>query len=343
MTIRRYQPGDLAAMREIWNEVVEAGNAFPQEDPLADDEQAAAFFGGQTYTAVADDGDGIAGLYILHPNNTGRCGHIANASFAVRAGARGAARARRWCAIVWRAARSTGSGRCSLTPSWPPTWAQSACTNGSASEGSDGWRADSEGRTAAMRISCFFTYLWPNPCFTRKTELCYTGYKQTGSEAMKRQDYISWDEYFMGVAILAAQRSDPSTRWAHAVSGENDSSGGNVILSTGYNGFPIGCSDDEYPWVREGAARGHEIPVCRSRGAERHPQRARKIPARREDLRCAVPLQRMRKGDYSVRHTRSGLSFRQICGYRQRAGLKRMLTSAGVRLRRLLPSRAGSW
>ena len=89
MTIRRYQPGDLAAMREIWNEVVEAGNAFPQEDPLADDEQAAAFFGGQTYTAVADDGDGIAGLYILHPNNTGRCGHIANASFAGRAGARG--------------------------------------------------------------------------------------------------------------------------------------------------------------------------------------------------------------------------------------------------------------
>ena len=68
---------------------MEAGNAFPQEDPLADDEQAAAFFGGQTYTAVADDGDGIAGLYILHPNNTGRCGHIANASFAVRAGARG--------------------------------------------------------------------------------------------------------------------------------------------------------------------------------------------------------------------------------------------------------------
>lgn len=70
-------------------DAVEAGNAFPQEDPLADDEQAAAFFGGQTYTAVADDGDGIAGLYILHPNNTGRCGHIANASFAVRAGARG--------------------------------------------------------------------------------------------------------------------------------------------------------------------------------------------------------------------------------------------------------------
>ena len=54
---------------------------------------------------------------------------------------------------------------------------------------------------------------------------------------MKRQDYISWDEYFMGVAILAAQRSkDPSTQvGACIVSGENDSSGGNVILSTGYN------------------------------------------------------------------------------------------------------------
>lgn len=89
MTIRGYEPGDLAAMREIWNAVVEAGDAFPQTEPLADDAQARTFFGGQTHTAVAADGEGIAGLYILHPNNIGRCGHIANASFAVRPGARG--------------------------------------------------------------------------------------------------------------------------------------------------------------------------------------------------------------------------------------------------------------
>jgi dCMP deaminase len=63
----------------------------------------------------------------------------------------------------------------------------------------------------------------------------------------KRQDYISWDEYFMGVAQLAAERSkDPSTRvGACIVDGEKR------ILSTGYNGFPHGCSDDEFPWNRD--------------------------------------------------------------------------------------------
>ena len=65
---------------------------------------------------------------------------------------------------------------------------------------------------------------------------------------MKREEYISWDEYFMGVALLAAMRSkDPNTQvGACIVDGENR------ILSTGYNGFPSGCSDDEYPWDREG-------------------------------------------------------------------------------------------
>ena len=64
---------------------------------------------------------------------------------------------------------------------------------------------------------------------------------------MKRQDYISWDEYFMGVAMLAAMRSkDPGTQvGACIVSPENK------ILTVGYNGFPIGCSDDEFPWDRE--------------------------------------------------------------------------------------------
>ncbi len=65
---------------------------------------------------------------------------------------------------------------------------------------------------------------------------------------MKRTDYISWDEYFMGVAMLAAKRSkDPSTQvGACIVSPEN------IIISTGYNGMPKGCSDDEFPWEREG-------------------------------------------------------------------------------------------
>lgn len=65
---------------------------------------------------------------------------------------------------------------------------------------------------------------------------------------MKRTDYISWDEYFMGIAVLAAKRSkDPNTQVGACIVSPD-----NVILSTGYNGFPYGCSDDEFPWAREG-------------------------------------------------------------------------------------------
>lgn len=64
----------------------------------------------------------------------------------------------------------------------------------------------------------------------------------------KRQDYISWDEYFMSVAKLAAMRSkDPSSQVGACIV-----SGDNKILSMGYNGFPVGCSDEEFPWAREG-------------------------------------------------------------------------------------------
>ena len=63
----------------------------------------------------------------------------------------------------------------------------------------------------------------------------------------KRQDYISWDEYFMGVALLASKRSkDPSTQVGACIV-----DGDRRILSTGYNGFPQGCSDDEFPWNRD--------------------------------------------------------------------------------------------
>ncbi|WP_407383823.1 deoxycytidylate deaminase [Ruminococcus sp.] len=65
---------------------------------------------------------------------------------------------------------------------------------------------------------------------------------------MKRQDYISWDEYFMGVAILAAKRSkDPNTQVGACIVNKSKR-----ILSTGYNGFPYGCSDDTFSWAREG-------------------------------------------------------------------------------------------
>jgi len=66
---------------------------------------------------------------------------------------------------------------------------------------------------------------------------------------MKRQNYLKWDEYFMGVALLSAMRSkDPGTQVGGCIVSEN-----NRIMSVGYNGMPSGCSDDNYPWDREGA------------------------------------------------------------------------------------------
>ena len=90
MIIRAYEEKDLAAMIRIWNEVVEEGEAFPQEEYL-DEVTGAEFFAAQTYAAVAEEEkDGtVHGLYILHPNNIGRCGHIGNASYAVRSDSRG--------------------------------------------------------------------------------------------------------------------------------------------------------------------------------------------------------------------------------------------------------------
>lgn len=88
LTIRQYQEADLAQMRTLWNEIVAAGNAFPQEEPLSMSE-AGEFFAAQSYSAVAELGSDIVGLYILHPNNIGRCGHLANASYAVAKAVRG--------------------------------------------------------------------------------------------------------------------------------------------------------------------------------------------------------------------------------------------------------------
>ncbi|MCD7828334.1 MAG: GNAT family N-acetyltransferase [Clostridiales bacterium] len=84
VTIRKYKNGDIPFMADIWNEVVADGIAFPQEEYLTA-ETAAEFFAAQTYCGVAEDVDSgaICGLYILHPNNVGRCGHICNASYAV--------------------------------------------------------------------------------------------------------------------------------------------------------------------------------------------------------------------------------------------------------------------
>ena len=73
---------------------------------------------------------------------------------------------------------------------------------------------------------------------------------------MKRTDYISWDEYFMGVAMLAARRSkDPNTQVGACIVSPD-----NIIISTGYNGMPKGCSDDVFPWARSGEENETKYP-----------------------------------------------------------------------------------
>ena len=75
----------------------------------------------------------------------------------------------------------------------------------------------------------------------------------------KRKDYINWDEYFMGIAVLSAQRSkDPNSQVGACIVSQD-----NKILSIGYNGFPVGCSDDEISWEREGDFIDTKYPyVC---------------------------------------------------------------------------------
>lgn len=89
--IRACQDADLPAMTSVWNEVVSEGEAFPQLELLEPLTSGRDFFASQTFCAVAEDTDSreILGLYILHPNNVGRCGHISNASYAVKSSSRG--------------------------------------------------------------------------------------------------------------------------------------------------------------------------------------------------------------------------------------------------------------
>ncbi len=88
MLIRKYAARDLREMMKIWNAVVEEGAAFPQEETL-EWSNGMDFFASQSYCGVAEENGVIVGLYILHPNNVGRCGHICNASYAVDAECRG--------------------------------------------------------------------------------------------------------------------------------------------------------------------------------------------------------------------------------------------------------------
>ena len=88
--VREFTYNDIPTMIMIWNEVVDAGVAFPQMEPL-DEKSGKEFFESQSFTGIAieQDTDKIVGLYILHPNSIGRCGHICNASYAVKGEERG--------------------------------------------------------------------------------------------------------------------------------------------------------------------------------------------------------------------------------------------------------------
>lgn len=81
--IREFRREDIPSMMNIWNGVVDEGTAFPQIELLTE-QTAQDFFGVQTFAGVAVCDGQITGLYILHPNNVGRCGHISNASYAVK-------------------------------------------------------------------------------------------------------------------------------------------------------------------------------------------------------------------------------------------------------------------
>lgn len=152
---------------------------------------------------------------------------------------------------------------------------------------------------------------------------------------MKREGYISWDEYFMGVALLAAERSkDPNTQVGACIVDED-----NRIVSTGYNGFPYGCSDDEYPWSREGDTPETKYPyvvhaelnaILNARG--RNVAGTRIYVALFPCNECAKAI--IQSGIREVVY----LSDKYKDQPNTRIS-RRMLTSAGVTLRQLVPEK----
>ena len=152
----------------------------------------------------------------------------------------------------------------------------------------------------------------------------------------KRLDYINWDEYFMGVALLAAQRSkDPSTQ-VGAVIVDND----NRILSTGYNGFPQGCSDDDFPWNRDSDAGETKYPFVV------HAELNAVLNARGKSLYASkiyvalFPCNECAKAIIQAGVKEVVYLSNKYDGTPSVEQSKRMLTSAGVKLTQLKPTKA---
>ena len=146
---------------------------------------------------------------------------------------------------------------------------------------------------------------------------------------MKREGYISWDEYFMGVAILASKRSkDPNTQVGACIVDSD-----NIILSTGYNGFPYGCSDDDYPWAREGDDTKYSYVV--------HAELNAILNARGKDLKGAkLYVDLFPCNECAKAIIQSGISelvylYNKYPDSAATQASQRMLRSAGIKLRQL--------
>ena len=149
---------------------------------------------------------------------------------------------------------------------------------------------------------------------------------------MKRSDYISWDEYFMAIALLAAMRSkDPNTQVGACIVDSD-----HIILSTGYNGFPKGCSDDEFPWDRSGEDNKYPYVV--------HAELNAILNSGGKDLRDATiyvalfPCNECAKAIIQSGIRKVVYLSDKYAGEKSTIASRRMLNAAGVELRRLEPS-----
>lgn len=146
---------------------------------------------------------------------------------------------------------------------------------------------------------------------------------------MKRTDYINWDEYFMGVAILASKRSkDPNTQVGACIVDKD-----NIILSTGYNGFPYGCSDDDFPWARDGKDTKYSYVV--------HAELNAILNSRSKDLKGAklyvdlFPCNECAKAIIQSGITELVYLYNKYPDSPATIASQRMLSSAGIKLRQL--------
>jgi dCMP deaminase len=151
----------------------------------------------------------------------------------------------------------------------------------------------------------------------------------------KRDDYIKWDEYFMGVAILSSQRSkDPNTQVGACIVNSDKK-----IVGVGYNGFPSGCNDDELPWAREGAYLETKYPyVC-------HAELNAILNSISRDLKgCSIYVALFPCNECAKAIIQSGIKeivylSDKYDGTDSVIASKRMLNQAGVALRQLKPDR----